>query len=154
MTTHVDAIPSLANRLADTLYGYLSTGTIAKVDVLFSTAVSGSGIQIDRHSVLPIDFGRFKRPIEKQAPLATLAPALLLERQAAEYIYAQLCEAAMHAFEAENEAHMLAMASAKTSIDAKLGGLLQREHQLPQKEITTEIVEFAAGAEALTEGHC
>lgn len=150
MATHVDAIPSFANRLADTLYDYLATGTIARVDVLFSRSVSGSGIQIDRHSVLPIDFGRFKRPIDKQAPLTTLAPELLLERLAAEYVYAQLCEAAMHAFEAENEARMLAMASAKTNIETKLAGLSQREHQLRQEEITTEIVELSAGAGALT----
>ncbi len=153
MATHVDAIPSFANRLADTLYGYVSTGAIARVDVFFSRSLSGRGIQIDRHSVLPIDFGRFKRPIEEQAPLTTLAPELLLERLAAEYVYAQLCEAAMHAFEAENEARMLAMASAKTNIDTKLAGLSQREHQLRQEEITTEIVELAAGAQALTEGN-
>jgi F-type H+-transporting ATPase subunit gamma len=153
MATHVVAIPSFANRLADTLYGYVSTGVIARVEVFFSRSVSGRGIQIDRHSVLPIDFGRFKRPIEKQAPLTTLAPELLLERLAAEYVYAQLCQAAMHAFEAENEARMLAMASAKTNIDTKLAALSQRENQLRQEEITTEIVELAAGAQALTEGN-
>jgi F-type H+-transporting ATPase subunit gamma len=153
MATHVDAIPSFANRLADILYGYIATGTIAKVDVLFSRTVSGSGIQIDRHSVLPIDFGRFKRPIDKQIPSTTLPPARLLERLVGEYVYAQLCEAAMHAFEAENVARMLAMASAKNNIETKLTGLSQREHQLRQEEITTEIVELAAGAEALTEGH-
>ena len=148
MATHVDAIPSFANRLADALYGYVATGAIAKVDILFSRSVSGSGIQIDRHSLLPIDFERFARPVEKQAPLTTLAPQLLLERLAAEYVYAQLCEAAMHAFEAENEARMMAMASAKTNIETKLAALSQRERQLRQQEITTEIVELAAGAEA------
>jgi F-type H+-transporting ATPase subunit gamma len=148
MATHLDAIPSFANRLADALYGYVATGTIAKVDIVFSRSVSGSGIHIDRHSLLPIDFGRFARPVEKQAPLTTLAPQLLLERLAAEYVYAQLCEAAMHAFEAENEARMMAMASAKTNIEKKLAALSQRERQLRQQEITTEIVELAAGAEA------
>src|SRR3984893_15501017 len=78
MATHLDAIPSFANRLADALYGYVATGTIAKVDIVFSRSVSGSGIHIDRHSLLPIDFGRFARPIETQAPLTTLAPQLLL----------------------------------------------------------------------------
>jgi F-type H+-transporting ATPase subunit gamma len=147
MATHVGAIPSFANRLADALYGYVVTGAIAKADILFSRSVSGSAIVIDRHSVLPIDFQRFARPIEKQAPLTTLVPQALLERLAAEYIYAQLCEAAMHAFEAENEARMMAMASAKTNIETKLGTLLRRERQLRQEEITTEIVELAAGAE-------
>ena len=150
MATHVDAIPSFANRLADALYGFIATGAVAKVDVLFSRSVSGSGIKIDRHSLLPIDFGRFALPVEKKAPLTTLAPQLLLERLAAEYVYAQLCEAAMYAFEAENDARMLAMASAKTNIETKLAGLSQREHQLRQEEITTEIVELAASAGALT----
>jgi len=148
MATHVDAIPGLANRLAEALYGYVATGAIAKVDILFSRSVSGGGIQIDRHSLLPIDFGRFARPVEERAPLTTLIPEILLARLAAEYVYAQLCEAAMHAFEAENEARMLAMASAKTNVEMKLAGLSQREHQLRQEEITTEIVELAAGAEA------
>jgi alternate F1F0 ATPase F1 subunit epsilon len=72
----------------------------------------------------------------------------VLERLASEYVYAQLCEAAMHAFAAENEARMIAMAAARTNIESKLSGLSQREHQLRQEEITTEIVELAAGAEA------
>jgi F-type H+-transporting ATPase subunit gamma len=148
MATHVEAIPSFANRLADALYDYVAGGTMAKVDIVFSRSVSGSGIHIDRHSLLPIDFGRFARPVETQAPLTTLAPQLLLERLAAEYVYAQLCEAAMHAFEAENEARMRAMASAKTNVETKLAALFQRERQLRQQEITTEIVELAAGAEA------
>jgi F-type H+-transporting ATPase subunit gamma len=146
--THVDAIPGLANRLAEALYGYVATGAIAKVDILFSRSVPGGGIQIDRHALLPIDFERFARPVEERAPLTTLMPEILLERLAAEYVYAQLCEAAMHAFEAENEARMLAMASAKTNVEMKLAGLSQREHQLRQEEITTEIVELAAGAAA------
>ncbi|MGA7488698.1 MAG: FoF1 ATP synthase subunit gamma [Xanthobacteraceae bacterium] len=148
MATHVEAIPSFANRLADALYGYAASGAIAKVDILFSRVVAGGGIRIDRHSLLPIDFERFTRPIERRMPLTTLGPQLLLERLAAEYVYAQLCQAAMHAFEAENEARMLAMASAKTNIESKLAVLSQRERQLRQEEITTEIVELATGAEA------
>jgi F-type H+-transporting ATPase subunit gamma len=148
MATHVDAIPSLANRVADALYGYVATGAIANVDIVFSRSVSGSGIYIDRRSLLPIDFGRFARPVAGQAPLITLAPRLLLEHLAAEYVYAQLCQAAVHAFEAENEARMMAMASAKTNIETKLAGLSQRERQLRQEGITTEIVELAAGAGA------
>ncbi len=152
MAAHADAIPSFANRLADALYRHIAGGAVAKVDIIFSRSVAGSGIVVDRHSLLPVDFGRFTRPIEKQAPLTTLAPDVLLERLAAEYVYAQLCQAAMHAFEAENEARMLAMAAAKTNIETKLTGLSQRERQLRQEEITTEIVELAAGAEAFERG--
>ncbi len=149
MAAHIEAIPGFANRLAEALYGYVASGAVTKVDLLFSRSIAGA-IRVDRHSLLPVDFGRFRRPVEGQAPLITLAPELLLERLAAEYVFAQLCEAALHAFEAENEARLLAMAAAKTNIESKLAGLSQRERLLRQEEITTEIVELAAGAGALT----
>lgn len=147
LTTRVEGIPSFANQLTEVLYGYLAQGAITTADILFSRSIAG-GIRVDRHSLLPIDFARFARPLAKQAPLIALAPQLLLERLAAEYVYAQLCEAAMHAFVAENEARMIAMLAARNNTENKLAGLLRRERQLRQEEITTEIVELAAGAEA------
>ena len=146
MATLVDAIPGLANRLADALYTYLADGAIAKVDILFSHFLPGRGIEVVKHSLLPIDFARFPRPVDTQGPLTSLAPPHLLESLAAEYVYAQLCQAAVHAFEAENQARTIAMASARTNIDDKLAELVQREHQLRQQEITTEIIELAAGS--------
>ncbi len=148
MTTRIEGIASFANALAEALYGYVTDGVIVRADILFARSLSGGGIRVDRHSLLPIDFSRFARPIERQAPLITLAPELLLERLAAEYVYAQLCEAAMHAFVAENEARMIAMMSAKNNTETTLAALSQRERQLRQEAITTEIVELAAGAEA------
>jgi F-type H+-transporting ATPase subunit gamma len=152
MAANVDAIPSFANRLADALYGYVATGAIAEVDILFSRFATSSGIHVDRHSLLPIDFNRFGRPKNNQAPLISLSPHALLERLATEYVYAQLCEAAMHTFAAENEARMIAMLAAKTNIETKLAALSRRERQLRQQEITTEVVELAAGAEASKAG--
>jgi F-type H+-transporting ATPase subunit gamma len=150
MATNAGAIPGLANRVADALYERVADGTVIWVDVAFSHSRSGGGIAVDRHSLLPIDLRRFARPVRNQPPLTTLAPWVLLERLASEYVYAQLCEAAMHAFAVENEARMMAMAAARTNIESKLSGLSQREHLLRQEEITTEIVELAAGAEALS----
>ncbi len=147
MMTRVEGIPGFASEVAEALYRYVAKGLVARADILFSRSVSGE-IHIDRHSLLPIDFDRFVRPVQRQAPLITLAPHLLLERLAAEYVYAQLCQAAMHAFVAENEARMIAMVAAKNNTDRTLTTLLQRERQLRQEEITTEIVELAAGAEA------
>ena len=148
MATHVEAIPTFANRLAEDLFGYVAADAIAKVDILFSRSIAGRGIDVDRHSLLPIDFTRFARPVEPLAPMITLGPRQLIESLAEEYVYAQLCEAALHAFEAENQARMMAMAAAKTNIETKLAELVQHQHQLRQDEITTEIIELAAGAEA------
>jgi F-type H+-transporting ATPase subunit gamma len=147
MVTHIGAISSLANRVADALYEQVAEGTVVDVDVVFSHSRPGGAIEIDRYSLLPIDLNRFARPGRNQAPLITVTPWVLLERLASEHVYAQLCEAAMRAFAAENEARMMAMTAAKTNIESKLVELCRREHQLRQEEITTEIIELAAGAE-------
>ena len=149
MATQMAAIESFANSLADALYERIAGGIVANVDVVFSRPHAGHGIEVDRHSLLPVDLSRFARPVQNQPPRTTLAPWVLLERLASEYVYAQLLEAATHAFAAENEARMMAMAAAKDNIASKRAGLSQREHQLRQEEITTEIIELAAGAEAL-----
>ncbi len=71
----------------------------------------------------------------------------MLERLTAEYVYARLCEAAMHAYEAENQSRMMTMMAARHNIGSRLAALTQREQQLRQEEITNEIVELAAGAD-------
>jgi F-type H+-transporting ATPase subunit gamma len=152
MATHVGAIPSFANDVADALYHHVAAGAVVHVDVVFPRSGPGGNMAVERRSLLPIDFTRFDQPVANHPPLITLAPRLLLERLAAEYVYARLCEAAMHSFAAENEARMIAMAAAKTNIETKLTELLQRERRLRQQEITTEIIELAAGAGALTGG--
>jgi F-type H+-transporting ATPase subunit gamma len=147
MTTRIEGIPGFANRLAEALYDYVARGAITTADIVFSRSTS-NGIQIDRHSLLPIDFRRFVRRPDTPPRLVQLAPELLIERLAAEYVYAQLCQAAMNAFVAENEARMIAMINAKNNTETKLADLLRRERRLRQEEITTEIVELAAGAQA------
>jgi F-type H+-transporting ATPase subunit gamma len=70
-----------------------------------------------RASLLTFDFGRFAVPLSCQPPLITLPPALLLARLADEYVFAELCEAALTAFAAENEARVAAMLSAKDILE-------------------------------------
>ena len=148
MAAHADTVPSFANKLADDLYRYVADGRVTEVELFYSRSVAGSGIHVERHSLLPIDFERFGRPEQTQSPLIALPPDVLLERLAEEYVYAQLCTAALHAFAAENEARMIAMLSARNNIKSKLTALSRRERQLRQEEITTEVVELAAGAQA------
>ncbi|MGB8276860.1 MAG: F0F1 ATP synthase subunit gamma [Methylovirgula sp.] len=149
MATQTGAVTTIANRVADALYAAVADGRMTDVDILFPFFAPASGMQITRRSLLPLDLARFKQPIANLPPLTTLAPRALVESLAAEYVFAQLCDAAMHAFAAENEARMMAMAAAKTNIQTKLSELSRRERQLRQEEITTEIIELAAGAEAL-----
>jgi F-type H+-transporting ATPase subunit gamma len=148
MATHVGNIPTFANRLADALYANITINALSRIDMLYCRATPGIGIEVIRRSLLPIDIQAFQQPAQAQPPLTTLVPSTLLERLATEYVYAELCEAAMHAFAAENEARMIAMTSAKSNIETRLVALTQRERQIRQDEITTEIIELAGGADA------
>lgn len=151
MASHVDAVPSLANNIADALYAQIASGTPSTVQMIVSRSISGVGVQIERYSLLPLDLARFASDSETLPPLTTLEPRELLERLTAEYVYARLCEAAMHSYEAENQARMMTMTAARHNIGTRLVTLGQREQQLRQEEITNEIVELAAGAEALAD---
>ncbi len=152
MAGHADAIPNFANRLANDLYRYIAGGAVTEVDIVYVRSATPGGTEVERHSLLPIDFKRFGRAPRSEAPMIYLSPDALLERLAEEYVYAQLCEAALHAFAAENEARMIAMLAARNNIETKLKALSNRERQLRQQEITTEVVELAAGAAASTPG--
>ncbi len=153
MATNVDAVPALANQIADALYAHIARAALAKVDIVLSRSSSEGGVSVDRYSLLPLDLGRFAQAPKDQPPLTMLPLHTLLERLTAEYVCAELCKAAMHAFESENEARMRAMTAARSNVDKKLRSLSQREQQLRQEEITTEIVELAAGAEASRKMH-
>ncbi|HUN97932.1 MAG TPA: FoF1 ATP synthase subunit gamma, partial [Bradyrhizobium sp.] len=149
MASHVDAVPSLANDIADALYAQIAGGTLSTIAMIVSRSTSGGGVRIDRDSLLPLDLARFAGVSGALPPLTTLEPQELLERLTAEYVYARLCEAAMHSYEAENQARMMTMTAARHNIGTRIVTLTQREQQLRQEEITNEIVELAAGAEAL-----
>ena len=77
-----------------------------------------------------------------------LAPETLLSELAADYLHAQLCNAALHAFAAENEARMEAMAAARSQIERQLSALRATQRLVRQEEITAEIIELAAGETA------
>ncbi len=152
MATHVDAIPALANDIADALYERIADGAPATIQMIVPRSSSAGEIRIERQSLLPLDLSSFSGPVGQMPPLTTLAPEVLLARLTAEYVYARLCEAAMHAYAAENQARMMTMTAARSNIESRLAALAQREQQLRQEEITSEIVELAAGAEALRSG--
>jgi F-type H+-transporting ATPase subunit gamma len=84
------------------------------------------------------------------APLLNLAPDDLLNNLTADYLHALLCNAALHAFAAENEARMEAMAAAHDQIEHQLAALQATQRHVRQEEITAEIIELAAGETAST----
>ena len=78
-------------------------------------------------------------------PTTNLPAPVLLEELGADYLHAQLCNAALHAFAAENEARMAVMTSAQAQIKRELETLEMTQRQVRQEAITAEIIEIAAG---------
>jgi F-type H+-transporting ATPase subunit gamma len=143
---HASLVPALAGRIADALYDWLSDRADHRVEVIVPTWSSGSGVVTERRSLLPFDYRRFAVPISGQPPLTTLPPATLLARLAEEYVFAELCEAALTAFAAENEARVAAMLSAKSNLENMRSDLQSLQRQIRQEEITAEVLELRLGA--------
>lgn len=148
MPSHSLGVPRLADRIAAGLYARIATGEVDKLDTVFSRWQAGHGMHIERRRLFPLDMTSFPRPANPDAPLLNLPAEELLRGLTADYVHAQLCNAALHAFAAENEARMEAMAAARHQIERQLSTLQATERLVRQEEITAEIIELAAGETA------
>jgi F-type H+-transporting ATPase subunit gamma len=148
MPSHSPGVPKLADRIASALYTRIAAGEIDRLDAIFSLWEPGHGTHVERRRLFPFDITGFPRPTDANAPLLNLAPEMLLSDLTADYMHAQLCNAALHAFAAENEARMEAMASARHQIERQLSSLRATQRLVRQEEITAEIIELAAGETA------
>ncbi len=144
MPAHPDSIPRLADRIATQLYARIASGAIGRLDALFARTAT----DIERRHLFPLDPKSFAAAPSRNAPLLDLPPAALLADLTADYIHAQLCDAALHAFAAENDARMAAMAAAHREIGRQLAQLEMTQRIVRQDEITAEIIELAAGEAA------
>jgi F-type H+-transporting ATPase subunit gamma len=153
MPSHSLGVPKLADRIAEALYTRIATGEIDRLDAVFSEWPPGHGTHVERRRLFPFDMAQFPRPTDANAPLLNLAPEALLSELTADYLHAQLCNAALHAFAAENEARMEAMAAARNQIERQLSALQATQRQVRQEEITAEIIELAAGETASRSDH-
>jgi len=154
MITHADEVPALADRLTGVLFQRLIAGQTTRVSVIHATPNPTATVQIVEQILLPFDYERFSATssatspatARRNPPLINLPPQRLLSQLAEEYIFAQLCEAIMLSFAAENEARMRAMIAARTNVHDKLEALTGDFRRLRQEEITSEIVELSAGS--------
>jgi F-type H+-transporting ATPase subunit gamma len=153
MPSHSLGVPKLADRIAEALYARITTGRIDRLDTVFSQRQPGRGTRVERRHLFPFDMSAFPLPADADAPLLNLAPEVLLGELTADYMHAELCNAALHAFAAENEARMEAMASARNQIERQLSALQATQRLVRQEGITAEIIELAAGETASRSHH-
>ena len=149
MPSHSPGIPGLAGRIAQALYMRIAADKIDKLDAIYSHWQPGRGTMIERKTLLPFDMAAFAAATPKSAhsgaPMLYLPPAAVVQALTADYMLAELCQAALHAFAAENEARMEAMAAARGQIERQLATLQATERRVRQEEITAEIIELASG---------
>ncbi|MDR3538566.1 MAG: F0F1 ATP synthase subunit gamma [Acetobacteraceae bacterium] len=141
MAPHIDGVSLVASRISEALSAHIATEGSDRVDLMFPVWSAGA-MQVKTHCLLPFDYRRFTGALRGQPPLTTLPPRTLLGRLSEEYVFAEICEAAMLAFAAENEARAAAMVSAKSNIERVRAALEVLEHQVRQEEITAEVTEL------------
>jgi F-type H+-transporting ATPase subunit gamma len=132
MAAHADEIPALATRVGDLLYALLD-GDTRSVSIVHARPGHSAETRIADRNLLPFDFGRFAPSGSRQPPLFNLPPARLLTRLSEEYVFAELCEALMLSYAAENEARMRAMIAARGNVEQRLDTLTADARRLRQK---------------------
>jgi F-type H+-transporting ATPase subunit gamma len=152
MPSHSPGIPRLADRVVEALYVRIASGEIDALDVVFSRWSPGAGADVTRQRLFPFDTTVFPKSINANPPLLNLGPDILIRALAADYMHAQLCRAGLHAFAAENQARMEAMAAARQQVERQLSQLQARQRLVRQEEITAEVIELAAGETASQPG--
>jgi F-type H+-transporting ATPase subunit gamma len=148
MPSHSPGIPSLADRVVEALYPRIASGEVDALEVVYSRWSPGAGADVVRRRLFPFDFSAFPKAINPNPPLLNLEPDALIQALAVDYMHAQLCRAGLHAFAAENQARMEAMAAARKQVERELDDLQARQRLVRQEEITAEVIELAAGETA------
>jgi F-type H+-transporting ATPase subunit gamma len=148
MPAQPQGVARLADRLLAAVEAPIAAGEVDRVIVIYSLWRPGEGVQVVRRRLFPFDLEAFALPVHAAAPLMNLPPEALIRDLAFDFLHAQLCDAALNAFAAENEARVETMAAARREIDRQLDELRATQRLVRQDEITAEIVELAAGETA------
>lgn len=149
MPSHSPGIPKFADTILRAIYQRIDAGGIDRLDALYTTWQSGVPT-VARRRLFPIDLPSL--PVrEGDAPLTNLPDLALISSLSADYFHALICNVALYAFAAENEARMAAMSSAQNQIERELTELAAIERRVRQESITAEIIELATGNRASRE---
>jgi F-type H+-transporting ATPase subunit gamma len=143
LPSHSANIPKFADRLVQVVLDHIAIGKTPSLEAIYTVWQSG-GAHVRRKVLFPT--GPAPHPNGTDAsPLTNLPAQVLLDELTADYLHAQLCNAALHAFAAENEARMAVMNAAQAQIKRELSMLKATQRRVRQEAITAEIIEIAAG---------
>lgn len=148
MAARTAELPALADRLSDAVHAALAAHGLRRVLLVHASPDDGGSFIVVQRRLLPFDFMRFSSHCAGRgghdAPLMNLPPAVLLEQLAIEYMRADLCEALMLSYAAENQARMQAMIAAHGNIERNQTRLTLEYQRVRQEDVTDEILELSA----------
>jgi F-type H+-transporting ATPase subunit gamma len=150
MASRVSGVPEVIDSLTHELYLRIVRGEIGRIELVSSRYRHGVAASIEHRLLLPLDTATLALNQPRQPPLHNLGPTQLLERLMAEYVFALLTEAVVESIGSENAARLAAMEGAHDNVEKKLGELHLAAREARQGEITAELLDLIAGAEALT----
>ncbi len=147
MIAHTARTAHLAGRIIEATYERITAGRATRVSVIHACPGGPDGYEVVVKRLVPFDYARFPPPRTNVRPLLTLPPQDLLARLVEEYVFAEISEAIMLSFAAENEARMRAMIAAHDNVLRTRDELVGRARRLRQDAITEEIMELVAGSQ-------
>ena len=151
LIAHADAVVEAADRLQTALAQALAREPARSVELVFAEVSEGSACEVVCQRLLPLDLDTLRRTQDAD-PVIHLTPQRLLDQLIDEYLSARLTHALLHAHCAENLSRLQAMAAAHDNVTHLAEELAADARRLRQEAITEEIVELAAGLQALRHG--
>ncbi len=149
MATRVGGVLGVTRGVAEHLAG------VVRAEVVFGSYRKGGSFEVAARRILPLDPALLVGSWRRSRPLHHLAPDLLLQRLASEYLFAEITRAVMESLASENGARLRVMEAANSSIGDKLAELHNKEHSLRQETITSELLDVVTGSEAvLADAEC
>ncbi len=130
---------------------------IDTIRIFYADHLSGASYEPRTVEVLPID-GRWLQSLgeqpwpTRQIPLLTLDWERLFSALVQEYLFVSFYRAFAESLASENASRLASMQGAERNIEDRINDLTTRYHQQRQLAITEELLDIAAGFEALTGG--
>ncbi len=148
LIAHADAVVPASDRLQAALAQALAREPANQVQMVFAEVGQGNQYEVVQHRLLPLDLDTLRR-VQDSSPVIHLTPQRLLDQLIDEYLSARLTHALLHSHCAENLSRLQAMAAAHDNVTHMAEDLAADARRLRQEAITEEIVELAAGLQAL-----
>ncbi len=150
-TTSPDGTDAIIHRIVRTVLGLYEKRAFRRLYLLYARYRSPGRIEPRFERALPLDLSpwRERTGARTSPPRLGLGRIALLRRLVDEYTFISLFQAMTESLASENGMRLQSMEAARSNIDESLEDLRMRARIARQNEITEELLDVVAGAEAL-----